>query len=108
VLAEARMADTQSHQQRGKPKCSRISRKEGQDTESKARAMSTLSNRAGVHQAWRSLVDSWTNLKLSWITLPRRNAPWLARMDQFLQSRCKMDQGDGVVVLDRGCFRGFG
>jgi hypothetical protein len=70
------MAHTQSHQWRGKPRCSRISRRNDQETESKVCIMSTLNSSAGVQRAWRSLAERCTIQKLSRIALPWRKAPW--------------------------------
>jgi hypothetical protein len=56
-----RRTDIQSRQPRGNPMCMRISGRNGHAIESKALAMSILSNKQGSFLAWSRHAEHWTN-----------------------------------------------
>jgi hypothetical protein len=76
VLAVERMADNQFNQMLGNPMNHMISMRNGQATESKALAMSTLRSREGIRQAWSDLAEAYMSLKFSWMHLPFMMALW--------------------------------
>jgi hypothetical protein len=61
----------------GKPMFWSTSNKNGQETESKAFAISNFNNTAATFLAFSHLELSCTALKLSWIDLPFMKADWL-------------------------------
>ena len=74
VLAVDRIAAIQSLHLAPKPKCCRTSSKKGQDTESKAFAMSIFNMTEGRRDPCSALQDKRTARKLSWMHRPLMNA----------------------------------
>jgi hypothetical protein len=79
VLVVDSKADSQSRHRWLKPMNSRSSRRNAQDTVSKAFAISTLGRIDGRFTECKNQQVSWTDQKLSWMLRPRMKALWLGR-----------------------------
>ena len=83
VEAERSRQQTISRQRLPKPKWDMTSRRNGQEIESKAFVMSSLSRRRGSLRLCKNLAIYCTRRKLSWMHLPRTNALWLVETKEF-------------------------
>jgi hypothetical protein len=94
--------------------CRMTSKRKGHAIESNARTISILSNMHGFLCACSSLAESWTILKLSWMTLPLTNALWFTRTSKPQRQSVRqhfgdklaynMNEGDGAKVLNCDSF----